>query len=465
LTTRVGRLIAATIAASCVMSTPALAASHHAGTLPDGAVWIADMPDHWNGTVLLFSHGYGPTTPSDSPDQATGQELLDEGYALAGSSYDPKGSEWALNSAVSDQFQTLAAVKRTVLPHAPRRVIAVGQSMGGLISAVEAERSRGRLDGALTTCGLVAGGVNLENYQLDGSWAISALLAPGQDIRLAGYVTPADAALAAEQLQTAAQLAQQTPAGRARLALASAFYNVPTWTTTNLLGQNTNPLAPPVSGPAAPGDYDQQELAQYDTQYAPGSIVLPFIQTGRASIEQSAGGQPSWNAGVDYAAVLRRSPYRQEVAALYEKAGLNLDADLATLTRRAGVEADPRALRKLTRTSVPTGRLQVPALDIHTVADQLIPVQQENLYRQTVRRSGRARLLKQAYVARQGHCNFTSAEIVAALHALERRIDTGRWGSAASADALQSAATALGDAAYVSYAPPALTGVRSRVTR
>jgi hypothetical protein len=317
----------------------------------------------------------------------------------------------------------------------------------------------------LTTCGLVAGGVNLENYQLDGSWAISALLAPGQDIRLAGYVTPADAALAAEQLQTAAQLAQQTPAGRARLALASAFYNVPTWTTTNLLGQNTNPLAPPASGPAAPGDYDQQELAQYDTQYAPGSIVLPFIQTGRASIEQSAGGQPSWNAGVDYAAVLRRSPYRQEVAALYETAGLNLDADLATLTSRAGVEADPRALRKLTRTSVPTGRLQVPALDIHTVADQLIPVQQENLYRQTVRRSGRARLLKQAYVARQGHCNFTSAEIVAALHALERRIDTGRWGSAASADALQSAATALGDAAYVSYAPPALTGVRSRVTR
>ena len=59
------------------------------------------------------------------------------GYALAGSGYDPNGSLWALNTAVGDQFAALAAVETTVLPHSPSHVIAVGQSMGGLISALE----------------------------------------------------------------------------------------------------------------------------------------------------------------------------------------------------------------------------------------------------------------------------------------------------------------------------------------
>ena len=41
--------------------------------------------------------------------------------------------------------------------------------MGGLVSALETQRPRGQIDGTLTTCGLVAGALNLNNYQLDGS--------------------------------------------------------------------------------------------------------------------------------------------------------------------------------------------------------------------------------------------------------------------------------------------------------
>jgi alpha-beta hydrolase superfamily lysophospholipase len=449
-----------------LVGAPAAAASdaQHVGVLPDGGTWVADLPSNWNGTLLLFSHGYGPTTAQDAPDSTTQRYLIAAGYALAGSSYDPKGSWWALNSAVRDQFQTLTAVERTVLPSPPRRVIAIGQSMGGLISALEDQRSNGRLDGVLTTCGLVAGAVNLENYQLHGSWAISALLAPSEHIQLVGYQTPAQAAVAAEELQQAAQSAQKTAQGRARLALASALYNVPTWTTTNLLSQNTNPLVPPASQPAPARDYDQQELEQYYTQYAVGSIVLPFIQTGRSSIEQAAGGQPAWNAGVDYAKLLARSPYRAEVSALYKQAGLDLHADLGTLTKGASIKAELPALRNLYATSVASGKLQVPELNIHTIADQLIPVQQENYYAAQIAAAGSRRLLRQAYVARQGHCNFSPAEIIAALHALEHRLNTGRWGHATNAKALQRAALSLnqGDAAYVPYTPPPLTGTNDR---
>jgi len=55
-------------------------------------------------------------TALDAPDPATQAALLASGYALAGSSYDPNGSEWALDTAVRDQFGALSAVEDTVLP-------------------------------------------------------------------------------------------------------------------------------------------------------------------------------------------------------------------------------------------------------------------------------------------------------------------------------------------------------------
>ena len=126
--------------------------THYTGTLADGAIWIADDPDTVERRVLLYSHGFGPLVAADSPDPVTQQALLDRGYALAGSSYDPNGSWWALDSALTDQFQMLTTVK-ALLPRSPRHVIAFGTSMGGLISELEDEHSNGRLDASLTTCG------------------------------------------------------------------------------------------------------------------------------------------------------------------------------------------------------------------------------------------------------------------------------------------------------------------------
>ena len=184
------------------------ATTHATGTTSDGGTWIADVPANWNGTLLLYSHGYGTLAPADAPDANTQAALLSEGYALAGSGYDPNGSLWALGSAVRDQFQTLAAVGRGVLPSRPQQVIAFGTSMGGLISALEAERPGGRIDGALSTCGLVAGGIQLNNYQLDGEYAISKLLAPTESIKLVRFSSQADSVATANQLQAAGEQAQ-----------------------------------------------------------------------------------------------------------------------------------------------------------------------------------------------------------------------------------------------------------------
>ena len=68
-------------------------------------------------------------------------------------------------------------------------MFAVGTSMGGLISSLEDEHSNGRLQASLTTCGIVAGGLQLNNYQLDGEYAMSQLLAGGT-LKLVHFTDP-----------------------------------------------------------------------------------------------------------------------------------------------------------------------------------------------------------------------------------------------------------------------------------
>jgi hypothetical protein len=442
---RFGAGLVAVCALAMAAAVPALGATTHAtGTTSDGGTWIADVPSNWNGTLLLYSHGYGTLSPQDAPDANTEAALLADGYALTGSGYDPNGSLWALGSAVRDQFQTLQAVKRTVLPSRPKQVLAFGTSMGGLISALEDQQSDGRLDGALTTCGLVGGGINLNNYQLDGEFALDKLLA-GNAAKLVNYTSQGDAFTAATILNTAAAQAQSTPAGRARLALAMSLMDVASW-------------AP---GETMPGvyDYAAQEQGQYDMEFVANPVMI-FVETGRQQIEQAAGGNGGWDVGVNFAKMLSHSSYYAEVHALYQAAGLSLHDDLNALTRGANIRASDKAIRWLQQTSVPTGHLQVPELDLHTISDQLVPVQQENWYRAQVRHAGSKALLRQAFVQRQEHCNFTPAELVAGVQALQHRVQTGSWDSVALPSSLETAATGLnlGDAAFTTFFPDKLTG-------
>ncbi len=416
------------------------------GTLADGTTWIAEYPQAWNGTLLLYSHGFGPLTAADAPDPATKAALLADGYALAGSSYDPNNSDWALDTAVSDQFNSLAAVESTVLPSRPAHVIAVGTSMGGLVSALEAQQGAGRINGALTTCGIVGGGVNLNEYQIDGEYAIAQLLGnPGT--QLVGFGNATTALGTAAALTADAGAAQATAAGQARLALAMAFLNVTPWD-------------PSATAPAPASDPAAQEKAEYDTLFGGSFSIMDFIELGRVSVDQADGGNATWDVGTNFARVLAHSPYKTQVAALYRKAGLNLHADLATLTSHTSITADPAALRSLYQTSVPTGRLEVPELDLHTIGDNLVPVQNENNYARLVERAGSGSLLRQAFTESYGHCNFSSAELVAGVEAIMHRVTRGQWGNVATAASLEQAAeaTGLGQAHFANYYPGPLTG-------
>ena len=450
--------VAAVLALAAVPAAQASGSTSYSGSTSDGGSWVADVPSQWNGTVILYSHGFGPVQAADAPDATTQQALLKMGYALVGSSEAPAtASWWTLGSALHEQFEALHDLQAN-LPGAPRRVIAFGTSMGGLISALEDENANGRINGALSTCGIVAGGIQLNNYQLDGEYAMLQLLAAGAPIKLVHFISPADGLGTGKTLDTLAQNAQQSAAGRARLALAMAFMNVATWAPGQVM---------PVRH-----DYDLQEQEQYAVQFSvptsgPPLSAMDFVEFARYYLEAASGGNGSWTAGVNFQRLFDDSPYAAEVSALYRQAGVSLHADLATLTTHANIHADANAIQWLEQTSVPTGELRAPELDMHTIADQLVPVQQENYYRHTVNRTGTSQLLRQAYVERQSHCNFTPAELVAGVLAVQHRVDTGHWGDVADADRLNRIAQTLdlGGSAFINYKPTRLSGNNGPFTK
>jgi len=444
--TLVGLLLAvtATPAQAAPAPTPRITPGEYRGQLASGATWLGHVPEAWNGELIVFSHGYGSRTAQDAPNEQVRQVLLSEGYALVGSSYSGP-SLWALESAPGDQAAAIRAFT-TTLRAEPDRTIALGTSMGGLVSALLAQNPRAGIDGVLTTCGLVAGGINLNNYQLDGLYALTRLLAPERTLPLVRYRSPEQAADVAAQIVAIVTAAQATPQGRARIALGSALLNMPTW-------YSESATAP------SPRDYAGQEQEQFRGLTAGG---IERYVTGRQQIELAAGGNTAWNVGVNYRTLLDSSVHAEQVRALYRSAALDLRADLDTLTRDADVTADPAAVRKLTRTSMVTGNVRVPHLTMHTVADDLVPVEQENWYRKQVASAGDAPRVRQAYVHAAGHCRFRPREHLAALHALEQRIERGTWGTATEPARLnddgRTADEAGGAPRFVEFTPPRLVG-------
>jgi pimeloyl-ACP methyl ester carboxylesterase len=115
----------------------------------DGANFAVALPDPWNRNVLLHAHGL---RPDDAPmvadlrlDDAAHQRLLAEGWMIATTSYRRNGI------VVRDAMADIDAVRERVetLFGAPGLVLLVGESMGGAIVTLLAERPPGRYHGAL----------------------------------------------------------------------------------------------------------------------------------------------------------------------------------------------------------------------------------------------------------------------------------------------------------------------------
>ena len=412
------------LSAGCSQAAAPAAAGPKAGQYSGSigaATYLVDIPPHWNRALLLYSHGYAAPTggnpASDAGDPTTKAWLLENGYALAGSSY--SGTGWALADAFQDQVALLDAFGRKF--GKPSRTIAWGHSLGGIITAGLVQLHPELFAGALPMCGVLAGAIANWNGALDLGFATRILLDPALQV---ARITDPGANLT--RARAAVTAANSTPEGKARLALIASFGYLPGW---------FNPILPE----PPEGDFAAQEANQASWEGFDFTYVFAF----RAELEKRAGGNPSWNTDVDYRAAFTESPSKPEVEALYRAAGLNLEADLNRIQSSPRISADPEAVDYLNRNISFNGRLGVPVLTLHTTGDGLVVVENEAAYADVVAAGPDAARLRQLYVHRANHCIFTPAEQIAAFQVLFERIERGTW-SDTGALAMNGLAAALG---------------------
>jgi len=119
----------------------------------DGVPFRIDMPAKWNGTLLIYYHGYASTPvvfDKDKPNEIL-SALAAEGFAVAQSAYSDTG--WVVEQAIS---QTEALRRYTIAHYGqPKETYAMGHSMGGALTMASIEGYPNRYDGGLALCGLL----------------------------------------------------------------------------------------------------------------------------------------------------------------------------------------------------------------------------------------------------------------------------------------------------------------------
>ena len=395
-----------------------------AGKLVDGSNYRVVKPAQWNGTLVLDLDFIN--NPS-APPSAIEQWMVASGYAVGGISREPIA--YRFPQAVDD----LLTVRTMFIDRwgaTPKRTLSLGNSRGAFVSRIALERRPDVFIGALMSAGGGAGEVALHNAKLDALWALKQF--SGVPLTVAGFSSQAEAAAEGMKIQEAVKTLQATPSGRARLALAAAFEQLPVW----------------ADGDEPPADADHE--AQLD-QLAVGFGAGHPAQV-RFNIEQTVGGVFSWNQGVDYTDLLSRSRLSPMVTALYKKAGGDLEADLRTLARAPRITASPAAVAAAEKTMSYSGKISSPVLIVDNIGDPFDVESFDSAYEHTVMNAGNGALLRMTWVRSSRHSTQSPLERLAGFTALIERLDTGRWADT-SPEAMNARARAIRQAAAIDLGP------------
>ena len=386
-----------------------------------GAKYAIRLPQRWNGTLLLYSHGYrfaAPGPPDFSPvrtnaqvDSTDGdgggsdplaQQLLSQGYALAGSAY--KSNGWAVSDGVAAGVALHQAFVSLV--GTPKRTYVWGDSLGGLITELISEQNPSWVDGAAPMCGAVAGPNLNFDAALDVAFATKALIDPA--LKLTGYSSQADAVAnwthAAKLVEAAA--ADTATGGTGKVLFIAALVNAPTKTKT----------------------FDGADVvSQVKANVESLLTALAFGTSGRYEVEQRLGGDPSGNVTDNYHARIDASE-----AALISTVGGHVAAYEAQVAAQPRVVADQAARAKFVALGDPTGKLVAPTLTMHTEEDPLVLVSNERVFANRVQLQHQSGNLVQLYVAPPstypeatgapygaGHCNFSDKQRLALISTLD----------------------------------------------
>lgn len=413
-----------------VRSTKAVTLKHTCGSATcdgtrDKAKYQIKLPKKWNGTLLIWSHGYRnavpiPTNPLSPDSGMTGVDtsasagpadqvtdaLIAQGYAMAGSAFATNG--WDVQDGVSADENLYSYFSSTF--GKPDRVYIWGASLGGLITQTLAEKHPSWVSGVAPLCG-VLGGTDLNlDLALDVAYAVKTLIYP--KLKLTGFSSADEA------------IANWTAAAQAVVAKAQAG-------TEGIADLLT--IASLSGAPGKTQKYDGHDATSIGGAYAESIITaLGYGTWGRYDLEQRVGGNPSSNVGVDYSARLTDAQ-RAAVEALAPGA---LTGIMAKLSAGPRVQADSAARTKANGLGNPTGDLAAPTLTMHTIDDPLVLSQNETVFAARVAsHKGDSGELVQLFTQPPttyskapygaGHCNFTKDELVGVIALLNNWVQKG----------------------------------------
>ncbi len=409
----------------------------------NGAAYEIVMPATWNGTLLIYSHGYRPAEPFppnfnpvvttatpvpgwDSGEKGLGEALLERGYALAGSSYSSNG--WAVEDGVRAGNEIHAFFTEQI--GTPKRVYVWGDSLGGLITQTLAETADW-VDGAAPLCGVMAGLEPNIGLSLDTAYGVQQLMYP--EMEIAGYDSYEDALAswegAASRLIESAR--DQDTDAIARIFTIAAMVDAPSQTFT----YDGTSIVSTVSG----------TIESLLTALAYGTV-------GRQEIDTRFGGSVVGNVASDYASRLDDAE-REAIDAIGGEGAA--DRFVTILDNGPRVEADPAAMAAaIERGGNPSGAVKVPTITMHTKADPLVIVQNQSFfkdrYNAQVAEGNVTGGLLQIYTVPPpeysqetgapygaGHCNFTPESRIAVIELLDNWVRNGIYpGQAAVAAAM-----------------------------
>ncbi|MDA9226956.1 lysophospholipase [Actinomycetota bacterium] len=431
---------AANAAEACALGTVCEGAL--SGSLGDAPFKI-QMPEKFNGTVLVYSHGYRVATPipaalavplglntgaykpisypafaptfrSSVAYQASNEaaiastpvvaaNLLAQGYALAGSGYARQG--WAANEGVEAGENLIGYINSGAIAKT-KKIMVWGNSLGGLISETIADQNPGKVAGVLASCG-TTGPMESFDTAMTVMQTWKTLIAP--NLKVANYTAGAVGyGEALGDLATVVTLlggAATTPVSPAGYPLAQAnllsglMGGLPTKSSV-YDGQTQNPAFATLGTLAALGGGFQPASAGGSTavamlQNVGGAAALGILgryememkvrQIGQIPPNESANFTD--NVNVRYSKLLsleQRGEFGDTLnATTVISDPLNTMLGVLDSTRgstTARFPANPKAVAIVEGLAAPTGTYKVPTVLITTTYDTIVPAGNTSAY-------------------------------------------------------------------------------------
>jgi len=341
-----------------------------------GAAYLIEVPDDWNGDLVLYAHGFRGNDPElvVEPPRIRAH-LIANGYAWASSSYSANGYVPATGAHDTHRL----AKRFASLIGQPNKVYLTGDSMGGHVIGFALEQWPNDFSGATPRCG-VMGDSDLFDYF--------------QDVYLAGETlignTPAIPSLDY----------QPDGANALRAALGPAFPYV-----LNDAGEKFKAIVKNLTG----GERPVFEAGFINS--LGGSVAIGLAGTGDGrdnvgTIYRFEDGGPLTGEEEAFNALITRvvgePKYRQK------------DGMGKVPGSRGGFNS-PRI----------NGTFQVPVVSLHTLGELFVPFHMQQVYARRAEENGNRDLLVQRAIRDVFHCSFSPDEMTEAFDDMVDWVETG----------------------------------------